>query len=272
MNEFFAGWLPGLPQLLHAEKSEAWARLSSGMQTLGTHLTEFNPEVIVLYSSQWLSVLGTSFQVQPRPEGTHVDENWHEWGDLDFNFPVDTELGKFFATSLKMNGLPSKTVNFEGFPIDTGTIVANHFLNPKAKIPLSIVSSWVYADAEKSKLIGRLVREECEKRKVRAAFVACSLLSAHFTPNEIDPAKDTVSDKDDEWNQRFLSALESGTPDSIDYKEYATAVGADMQLNAFHWLRGVLEERKPRAQIHAYGPLWGTGAAVLEFRGEGVGC
>ncbi|MCB0418178.1 MAG: hypothetical protein H6617_08780 [Bdellovibrionaceae bacterium] len=272
MSEFFAGWLPGLPQLLQGDKSEAWKRIAGGMETLGTHLKEFRPDVLVLYSSQWLSVLGTSFQVQQRPKGVHVDENWHEWGDLEFDFPVDAELGKFFASALKVNGLPSKTVDFEGFPIDTGTIVANRFLNPEGKIPLSIVSSWVYADAEKSRQIGRLVREECSRRGVRAAYVACSLLSAHYTPKEIKPAEDCVSASDDEWNQKFLNTLESGDLSSFNVGEYAKAVGADMQLNAFHWLSGVLEERETRAQIHAYGPIWGAGAAVLEFRGEGVGC
>ncbi|MCB0406129.1 MAG: hypothetical protein KDD51_15215, partial [Bdellovibrionales bacterium] len=268
VNDFFAGWLPGLPHLLHPNRSESWQRLALGMQTLGSHLKDFNPDVVVLYSSQWLSVLGTSFQVQARPRGVHVDPNWHEWGDMEFDFPVDTELGKFFASALKVSGLPAKTVDFEDFPIDTGTIVASRFLNPDGKIPLSIVSSWVYADAEKSRLIGRLVRDECTRRGVRAAYVACSLLSGHYTPTEIDPACDRVDPKDDEWNQKFLNVLESGSLSGFDLAAYAGAVGADMQLNAFHWLSGVLEDRKVRAQIHAYGPLWGTGAAVLEFRGE----
>lgn len=275
MSKCFAGFLPGLPQVLHPQKSPGWDRLHRGMQTLGTHLQTFKPDVIVLYSSQWLSVLGTSVQTQVNPKGLHVDENWHEWGDLEFDFRIDAELGNHFVGALKLQGLPSKPVNFDNFPIDTGTLVATRLLNPKNEIPLSVISSWVYADAEKSRQIGRLVREECSRRGVRAAFIACSLLSGHFTPHEINPAEDTVLEADDAWNRKILNALEAGDLAQVKElaPEFAKATAADMQFNAFHWLSGVLEGEKIQGtQIHAYGPLWGTGAAVLEFNGENVGC
>ena len=49
------------------------------------------------------------------------------------------------------------------------------FLNPKGTIPVSIVSSWVYADAEKSRQIGQAMRKEVEKSGKKVVVVACSL-------------------------------------------------------------------------------------------------
>src|SRR5205823_3285712 len=129
-----------------------------------------------LYSTQWLSVLGTSFQAHPHPKGLHVDENWYALGDLPFDFKTDSVLAESFASGVAAVGMPTKTVNFDEFPIDTGTIVALRLLDPKGTVPVSIVSSWVYADGAKSREIGRTMREEIERSGKRAFVIACSSL------------------------------------------------------------------------------------------------
>ena len=47
--------------------------------------------------------------------------------------------------------------------------------------------------------------------------------------------------------------------------EYAHAAVADMGFKAFAWLMGVLGTPESKGQVLAYGPIWGTGAAVVEY-------
>jgi len=225
-------------------------------------------ERIVLYSTQWLSVLGTSFQAQEEPRGIHVDENWYELGDLPFHFKCDSALSRRFADAVKGKGLPAKTVDYDGFPIDTGTIVAMKFLNPDGKIPVSLVSSWVYATPETSFTIGAEVKKTICQQGHKTLFVASSLLSSRFLTKEIDPEADAFAVRaDDEWNRKVLAHWEAGDWSGLKAyaAQFAKEARADMQFNAFHWLNGILEDKSVRGRVSHYGPLWGTGAAVVEF-------
>ncbi len=267
-NDLFFGWVPGLPHVLQGEKSSHWATIERGYRQLADDLKAFQPEVIVLYSTQWLSVLGTSFQAHPHPKGVHVDENWYELGDLPFDFRSDVALAEQCAATAAQEGLPAKTVNFDEFPIDTGSIVAMRFLNPDGKIPVAIVSSCVYCDADASSRLGRAMRGTTDRLGRRAAFIACSQLSSRFFPEDIDPQADRLADAgDDQWNRKVLGLLESGKWSEVTAVagQYAAQARADMRFNAFHWLAGVLGSEPRRGRVLAYGPVWGTGAAVIEF-------
>jgi len=240
-GQILAGvWVPGLPHVLRPERNAGWATLYRGISGLESKISALKPDVIVLYSTQWVSVLGTSFQIQPNPKGVHVDENWYDLGDLPFDFKTDVGIGARFAASIGER-MPTKAVNYEEFPIDTGSIVAMRLLNAEAKLPVSIVSSWVYADAAKSGELGRIMRETILSSGKRVVVAASSLLSARYFTHEIDPVADRVSSlEDDAWNRKFLGLLESGNFDAAASQavQYAKSSPLDMQLNAFHWLRG----------------------------------
>lgn len=267
-----AAWIPGLPHVLRPELSPAWASLNEACLKLGERREVIRPDVIILYSTQWLSVLGTSFQAAANLEGTHVDENWYELGDLPFRFCSKPDLARTMATAVRERGLPTRTVAYDGFPIDSGTIVALRFLDPKGEIPVCVVSSWVYASAEASRSIGAAMRAACDRAGVRAWYVACSQLSSRFFTTDIAPGKDRISQEgDDRWNQTVLGMWETGDFASVASlsSEYVREARVDMQFNAFHWLYGVLESRGRTGRVLGYGPLWGTGSAVVDFAAEG---
>jgi 2-aminophenol/2-amino-5-chlorophenol 1,6-dioxygenase alpha subunit len=39
-----------------------------------------------------------------------------------------------------------------------------------------------------------------------------------------------------------------------------------MGLKQFHWLLGAMGSRYKQAVVHEYGPLYGSGGAVVEFK------
>lgn len=264
-----AAWVPGLPFILNPEKSPKWKELNGAMAALSTHIKELKPDVLVIYSTQWLSVLGTSFQVQPNPKGVHVDENWYEFGDLSFDFKTDATLGDMFAKKVAALGMPTKTVNYDEFPIDTGTIVAMNCLNKGNAFPVSIVSSWVYADDKKNEQIGKAMRETIEASGKKAFVLVSSLLSTRYFTDEINPSEDRISKPEDEaWNRKVLGAFESGNlgASKTVVQQFAKSAPVDMMLNGYHWLTGVMGPGKWSGQVLGYGPQWGAGAAVAEFR------
>jgi len=260
--------VPGLPHLVSDKAVESWETLRRGFRQAGERVKALQPDVLVLYSTQWISVLGHSFQTNPNLKGLHVDENWYQMGDFPFDLRVDTALGTRAAAIAASLGLATKTVNYEGFPLDTGTLVALHFLNPASTIPVSIVSCNIYAGQEDSLTLGRAMRQAIEESGKRTAVVACSALSGRFFTEEIDPQTDRIAHaEDDTWNRRVLDLIAQGKNAEVLTlsPEYAQAAVADMGFKAFAWLMGVLGTPTTAGGVLAYGPIWGTGAAVVEY-------
>ena len=58
--------VPGLPHL--AYNNDGWQELKAAYKKAGESIQAMNPDVLVIYSSQWISVLGHSFQADPNPK------------------------------------------------------------------------------------------------------------------------------------------------------------------------------------------------------------
>jgi 2-aminophenol/2-amino-5-chlorophenol 1,6-dioxygenase alpha subunit len=260
--------VPGLPHLTSNLAVESWESLRRGFRQAGERVNTLRPDILVLYSTQWISVLGHSFQTNPNPKGLHVDENWYEFGDFPFDFHVDAALGERAAKRAASLGLATKTVDYQGFPIDTGTLVALRFLNPDNRIPLAVVSCNIYAGQEDSLLLGKAVRQAIEEGDKRAIMVACTGFSGRFFTEEINLKADRFArEEDDAWNRRMLDLMTQGKNAEVlaQSREFAQAAVADMGFKAFAWLMGVLGTPSTPGKVLAYGPVWGTGAAVVEY-------
>jgi 2-aminophenol/2-amino-5-chlorophenol 1,6-dioxygenase alpha subunit len=263
-----AYWMPGLPHLVSEIVSPVWQPIREACKKAGERVKAENPDVIVIYSAQWMSVLGHSFQTDPNPTGYHVDENWHDVVDFPFSFQVDVTLAKRAAEKAQSKGLATKEVNYQGFPVDTGTLVVMKYLNPDNKIPVMIVSSNVYCGREDSEKLGEAVQEALAEQGKKAVLVTCSALSHRFHTEELDPAQDKLArPEDDAWNQKMLTLIQSGkNKEAADLgPEYAQAVAPEMMFKGFYWMMGALGHPDTPAELLAYGPVWGTGAAVWEY-------
>ncbi len=258
--------VPGLPHL--AFDTPGWDNLKQAMQQAGESARAVNPDVLVIYSAQWISVLGHSFQADPNPRGVHVDENWYDLGDFEFNFKVDVELSKLAEETVRGKGFATKLINYEGFPVDTGTLVVLKAFNPENKIPVMIVSSNIYASPEDSFRLGEAIGEALRHSGKKAVLINCSSLSNRFLTEDIVPAQDRLaSQKDDEWNRRMLDLIQAGKTAEVLAKapDYIKEANPEMQFKGFYWLMGVLSKPEIVGNVLAYGPLWGTGAAVVEY-------
>lgn len=269
-----AFWLPGLPHLLKPELNPTYKVISQATEQLGKHLEDMGVERVVYYSTQWISVLGHLFQAKKQLSGYHVDENWHDLADLPFDFKIDSEFAGQLATAATNEGYQTKLVDYEGFPVDTGTIVADTLLQSErasaaGKFASTMVSCCVYSDYADTVKLARTIRSVIDAGSKPTAVVVVSGLSGRWFTREIDYREDGVSDsEDDRWNRRILAHFEQGQYAEVEklIPDYAGACKVDMGLKGLAFLRGVgaLESGR-RAQVHAYGGIYGTGAAVLSF-------
>lgn len=261
--------VPGspLPQL----KPEVlpWGRLAAAAQRAGRALAAARPDAVLVYSTQWLAVLDQQWLTRKRNQGVHVDENWHEFGELPYDIHADTELAHACVAGCPRVGVQARGVNYDAFPIDTGTIAACALLGiGGGGCPLVVASNNVYHDGALTEKLGALAAGAAAEQGKRVAVLGVGGLSGSMFRNEIDVRGDRIANsEDDKWNQRVLQLLESGDAAQLRalVPEYARAARVDMGFKHFHWVLGALGGRFGGARVHGYGPAYGSGAAVVEF-------
>ena len=261
--------VPGSPLPYLRPDNPPWSKLASGYRAAARALAASRPDVILLYSTQWGAVMDQLWQTRPALKGTHIDENWYEYGDLDFDLHIDTEMAQACVNGSKDIGISSKGVDYSEFPIDTGTCVANGFLNAQGRLPLVLGSNNYYHSYEETQRLGEMAAGCAQKLSRRVAVVAVGGLSGSIFRQEIDVRNDGLTSfEDDQWNRKILSLLEHGDHAGLAraIPNFASEAKVDMGFKHFAWLNGALGGSFHSARIHAYGATYGAGAAVVEFK------
>ena len=268
MTLTFAALVPGLPHLLNPTPGSTHEAIAKAMTQIGDAIESQGVKRIVYYSTQWLSVLGTMVQARPTISGVHVDASWHQLCEIPFALKVDTAFAGQMAAAATEAGFHTQAINYEGFPIDTGTIVANQLIN-RHGLPTGMVSSWLYAGYEHTVKFGQSLFDVFASDSTPTAVIAISSLSGNYFPTDIDPREDHISrPEDDEWNRRIIALLASGAYGEADLlvPTYAKTCRAEVGFKALAFLRGIGAAReKHGANCLQYGAIHGTGAAVLQF-------
>ncbi|MBC8329526.1 MAG: hypothetical protein H8E31_12355, partial [Planctomycetes bacterium] len=167
--------VPGKPQILLApEANPGWASLRASYQRMRVDLEASGAELLVLYSTQWASIIGHQIQADPAPAWTKVDDDFHQLGTLRYALRMDSEFAELYRAKAAARGLTARTVAYRGFPIDTGSIVALQLLNPDNRLPACIVSCNMYADRAETVGLGKAARDAVLEAGKRVASVGGS--------------------------------------------------------------------------------------------------
>lgn len=260
--------VPGSPLPLLRGDATPYRPVREALDALAGRLADSRPDVLLVYSTRWIAVLDALWQTHPRLEGVHVDEVWHDLGDLPHDLLVDTELARACVAATNAMGLRAKGVDFDAFPVDTGTVVANTVLNVgEQPIPQIIAANNIYHDGPTTERLGALALSEAEQQGKRAAVLAIGGLSTQFHRTEIDLADDHISEPaQDELNRRLLDLLNGGDGDAIRafLPEFSERAHGDHHMKHVWWLLGASGGIEG-ASLLAYGPDYGSGMAVMEF-------
>jgi 2-aminophenol/2-amino-5-chlorophenol 1,6-dioxygenase alpha subunit len=262
--------VPGQPHpLLAPDRNPGWAALRQAYEAVGRDIESSGAELMLVYSTQWFSVIGHLMQTDPNPKWVLVDQNWYEFGEMPYDFRIDPAFGDLYCAMAKDAGMQASTVSYHGFPIDTGTVVALKLLTPNNAVPASIVSCNIYAERDETRSLGRIARAAIERSGKKTIVVCVTNLSNRYEVGEIDPAHDRISSqKDDEWNRKILEMLGEGRLEDVAQvaREFGREANADMGFKAVWWLAALMGENNLYdGRVWEYQPVWGTGNAIVEL-------
>lgn len=260
--------LPYMPHpLLVPDANPGYRRLRDAYEDVRRRIQDLKPDLLLIYSTQWPSVIGHQVQTDPAPEWTYVDQEWHELGSIPYKFRVDPAFGEAYVAAGRARGLEMRAVAYRGFPVDVGSIVALKLLDPKNEVPASIVSCNMYADRAETIVLGKAAADAIAATGKRVVAIAVTALSNRLFSAKVPFKEDRIhSRKDDEWNRKYLEFLGRGRLEDASQlaREFASQANGDSKLKAVWWLAAVSgAHNRYDGTVHAYEALYGTGAAVV---------
>jgi ABC-type branched-subunit amino acid transport system permease subunit/aromatic ring-opening dioxygenase catalytic subunit (LigB family) len=261
--------VPGSPLPCLVRHNPPWIPLLQGYETARKAIDELAPDAIIIYSTQWIAVLDQLWQARARLVGSHVDENWHEYGELPYDMTIDTALTDAAVKACAGIGVTAKPVDYDQFPIDSGTIAANTLLNPSGRYKLVVAANNLYHDFATTRKIGAVVAEQARRQGKRVVVIGVGGLSGSIFRTEIDLRQDRIANPaHDTWNRQMLDLLAGGDPKkAVDAAaDYAREAKVEMGFKHFAFVLGALGGNWRQSAVHAYAPIYGSGAAIVEFR------
>ncbi len=265
--------------VLTPDRNAGWRRLRDAFDEAAQTIRELEADLIIIYSTTWPSIIGHQIQADPNPEWVMVDHDFHDLGSIPYSFNIDAEFAHAWDEANQKRGLQSRCVNYKGFPIDVGSVVALTLLNPDNRIPAVIVSSNMYANRSETTVLAKSCLDVVEAQGRRAVAVTAMSLSNRMFTDFIAPEDDKIhSLKDDEWNQKILEFLGQGRLEDVGQLSRTIHQQIRVQkvvaFKPMWWLSAMNGNRNDlTGRIMAYEAIHGAGCAVVHIdpASSGVG-
>ncbi len=262
--------LPGLPHpLLCPEDNPGWQKIRNAFNRVRAKIEEINPDLLLIYSTMWPSVIGHQIQSNPNPEWKHVDELFHNLGTIPYKFRVDADFANEYNKLSQKRGLHTRTVNYHGFPIDTGSVVVQKLVNPENKYKAVILSSNVYADRAETVVFAKAGVDALQEQNKKSVAIVVSSLSNRLHEKFIPANMDKIhSQKDEEWNRKMLELLGEGRLEDVAQLsrqiQREARVRKVTSFKPMWWLVSVMGAHNCyNGEVLEYQPIYGAGAGVI---------
>ncbi|MEE3039038.1 MAG: Rid family hydrolase [Candidatus Thermoplasmatota archaeon] len=257
--------------VLAPDQNEGWGKLRQAYDDAAQIIKDSEADLLIIYSTTWPSIIGHQLISDPNPEWVMVDHDFHELGSIHYSFNIDAEFAALWDEENKARGLQSRCVNYRGFPIDVGSVVALTLLNPDNRIPAVIVSSNVYADRSETTVLAKACKEVVRKTGRKAVAITAMSLSNRMFTEHIEPENDRIhSLKDDEWNQKILEFLSAGRLEDVGQLsrtiQQQIRVQKVVNFKPMWWLSAMNDNRNDlTGKVLAYEAIHGAGCAVVNL-------
>lgn len=287
-GQILAGFLaPHPPHLVYGENPPqnkprskgGWENLRWAYYRCREKIQELKPDVILVHSPHWQTIVGHHFLHVPKLKGISVDPIFPHLFQYNYEMDVDMELAQACYEEALAEGLIAKKMENPNFRVDYGTIVSLHMLNPQWDIPVVGISAnnspYYYAhDFAQEQMIklGEATRRAIEKTGRRAILAASNTLShLHFDREpEVpeDMSKEYVYSFDQYlWDMKVVDLMRNGQVDELMnvLPEFMEKTFAEVKAGSLVWMLSAMGFPKTPATVHGYGTVIGTGNAVVEW-------
>lgn len=267
------------PPQNHVKSTGGWEPLRWAYEKARESIKKSKPDVILVHSPHWMTIVGHHFACVPELKGRSVDPIFPHLFQYDFKMKVDTELAKLCYEEARAEGLTAKLMQNPNFRVDYGTIVSLHMLNPDWDIPVLPISAnnspYAYSlevGQEQMVKLGAATKRAIERRGVRAVLAASNTLSHLHFSEEPNPPEDmskehVQSDAQYKWDMRVIELLRQGNLTELKkiYPQFLKEAFAEVKSGALMWMLSALDFKPIKAKLHGYGTVIGTGNAVMEW-------
>ena len=263
--------------ILCPEKNEGWQRIRDAYDEAKRQIEESDADLIIIYSTLWPSIIGHQIQADPNPDWVLVDADFHDLGSIHYSLNIDSDFAHAWNDANISRGLQSRTVAYEGFPIDVGSVVALKLLNPDNRIPAVICSSNVYSNRAETTVLAKSCLDVIKSQGKKAVAVSVMSLSNRMFTEPIEPHEDRIhSLKDDEWNRKILEFLGMGRLEDVGQLSRTIQdqirVKKVVAFKPMWWLSAMNNNRNDLSgNVLAYEAIHGAGAAVVVLNPESNG-
>jgi len=294
-GRILGGWLaPHPPHLVYGENPPqneprsrgGWESLRWAYDNCRAKLKAQKPDVILVHSPHWQTVVGHHVTAVPRLSGVSVDPIFPHLFRYKFDMKVDVQLADAIAAEATGLGLTAKRMTNPKFRVDYGTIVSLHMMNPDWDIPVVALSAnnspYFYDDKvgqdEMTKL-GEATKRAIEKTGRRAVLAASNTLSHFHFSQEPNPAlpedmskEHVFSQPQYEWDVRMINLMRQGKTKEVMelLPQFMREAFAEVKAGSFTWMLAAMGFPELKATLHGYGTVIGTGNAVMEWDMEGA--
>ena len=257
--------------VLAPDQNPGWRRLRDAFDEAAQTIRDLDADLLIIYSTTWPSIIGHQIQADPNPEWVMVDHDFHDLGSIPYSFNIDADFAHAWNEANKQRGLQSRCVNYKGFPIDVGSVVALTLLNPDNSIPAVIVSSNMYANRSETTVLAKSCLDVIKAQGRRAVAITAMSLSNRMFTDFIQPEEDKIhSLKDDEWNRKILEFLEQGRLEDVGQLSRTIhrqiRVQKVVAFKPMWWLSAMNGNRNDlTGRILAYEAIHGAGGAVVHI-------
>ena len=257
--------------VLAPDQNPGWGRLRDAFDEAAQTIRDLKADLIIVYSTTWPSIIGHQIQSDPNPEWVMVDHDFHDLGSIHYSFNIDADFAHAWDDANRKRGLQSRCVNYKGFPIDVGSVVALTLLNPENAIPAVIVSSNMYANRSETTVLAKSCLDVIRSQGRRAVAVTAMSLSNRMFTDFIAPNEDKIhSLKDDEWNRKILEFLQQGRLEDVGQLSRTIHQQIRVQkvvaFKPMWWLSAMNGNRNDlTGKVLAYEAIHGAGGAVVSL-------
>lgn len=289
-----AGFLaPHPPHLVYGENppqnrvksTGGWETLRWAYARCRETIRRLKPDVILVHSPHWMTIVGHHFACVPSLKGLSVDPIFPHLFQYDYEMAIDTELAELCCEEATKLGLNAKLMRNPKFRVDYGTIVSLHLLNPEWNIPVLPISAnnspYFYSSEigqEEMKKLGRATASAVARRGVRAVLAASNTLSHLHFSEEPSPPEDMSREHIQShaqyvWDMRVIKLLEACDYAGLErvYPAFLEEAFAEVKSGALMWMLSAMGFPRVAPTTHGYGSVIGTGNAVMEWCLEGRG-
>ena len=265
---------PHTPRIGIESSAPDFARgLIGGLRDLGEALSARKPDLIVLFSSHWVSTFNWYVTAQATHEGVCVaDEAPDLIPGIPYRYPGHPGFAASLAEALRSGGIPCGLNESGHFRWDYGSLVPLQYLFPLGDLPVVLLPSVVCSDTGEARQVGQQVDAVARAAGQRVVFIAsCALSHQVIRGPELWP-----SEAHQAMDHRLMDLVsESRAEEVIAYlPEFCQGAVAEMGGRPLSGHQGTLEAMLARgadlkgAVFGPYTQSSGSGNACLAFFDE----